>query len=352
MRLLKKIYRRASGSLVRLRYRGRTHREIDAPLVVEIDIRNFYYSRYFYSFVKFIEIEGGRTRMRFNAETWHDLKRAQYGNMVLSEGLLDIETHSAVTVSICDGGGEGVAIEAFDFIPASDPAVYDIPMAQHPLMYAKGLWDREIRRHQTNASILFVGNSDEGIYAKIEQDQVFDIVGRVRLQEIARRTGMVKDLVKSELLNPGDKPCILFVDSSRFPIAMEHFRETVARFGFFLCAPGVFMPLCHNLVEAMSVGTIPLIQRSYVDLMQPNLEHGKNAMIFESESDLLAILREAMGMSKDNIERMSLEVISYYQRNLTPRAIVENLQRPGLRKIRMLAGERSVALLRKGLSST
>jgi hypothetical protein len=50
------------------------------------------------------------------------------------------------------------------------------------------------------------------------------------------------------------------------------------------------MPLCHNVIEAMSVGTIPIIQKEYAALY-PNLTDNENAVIFNDLEHLDSILK-------------------------------------------------------------
>jgi hypothetical protein len=312
---------------------------------ITLDISRFIYSRYFYSFVKFLQMEGVAVDLRFRAESLHAISRAQYGQMVLSERLVSLGRTSGGKVL---GDQQGCTrIEPFDFTPSRSPGVYDIPMAQHPLMYSRGLWDQPFEASSPRAAILFVGNSEPGTYGKIDSDGVFDVIGRIRLREILVANGLVRDLAAGESVESGGDGVVTLVDSSVNSIPMESFRQTVACYSFFLCAPGVFMPLCHNLVEAMSVGSIPVIQRAYAEILEPVLEHGKNAILFEGENDLADEVKRVLGMGREEIAGMRAAVLEYYQRNLTPRAVVARVLSPETGKIRMLAGERSVDLLRQ-----
>jgi hypothetical protein len=347
MQLLSRTLKTARGSVIGLRYglaSGGSGASGDRR--VTLDIHRFQYSRYFYSFVKFLTMEGVAVDLRFRPETLHALSRAQYGNMVLSERLVRLGGGDPGDRVIGDRSGDA-SFGSFDFLPSRDPAVYDVPMAQHPLMYARGLWNQPVGSGEAQPAILFIGNSEPGTYSKIESDGVFEVIGRVRLWDILRRSGLSRELAAGADLSHVAPGTVTLVDSSAHPIPMDRFRQTVAGFGFFLCAPGVFMPLCHNLVEAMSVGTIPLIQRSYAELLEPVLEHGRNAIVFDGEADLVAKVGEALAMDPARIAGMKQAVLAYHEEHLSPRAVVSRVLHPEVRAIRMLAGERSVALLRE-----
>jgi hypothetical protein len=89
--------------------------------------------------------------------------------------------------------------------------------------------------------------------------------------------------------------------------------------------PGVAMPICHNLIEAMSVGTIPIIQASYAKLFQIPFTHLKNAIIFENETDLNIRLKEAFSLSSSDLDSIHREVYGYYNENFSPEAVTANI---------------------------
>jgi len=99
---------------------------------------------------------------------------------------------------------------------------------------------------------------------------------------------------------------------------------TLARADFFLCPPGIVMPMCHNVVEAMAVGTIPII--SYPEWLRPNLKHMTNCLVFGETDDLVEKMRLAFSMDQQQIEKMRANVINYYDSYLQPDAVVRELE--------------------------
>jgi hypothetical protein len=346
MHILARSYKKACGTLSGIRYqRGSTPVNSDVPVRVTLDISRYVYARYFFSFVKFLALEGMGVDLRLRPETIYDISRAQYGSRVLSERLVTLTNFSRRGRMIGDRRAE-VGFGPYDFEPSRDPAIYDVPMAQHPLMYAKGLWNQPVQAGMPCAAILFVGNYEPGIYTRIESEGLFDVIGRIRLREILCGSGLAREASPADFGKIAEG-FVTLVDSARCPVQIEDFRQLVSSFGFFLCAPGAFMPLCHNLIEAMSVGTIPLIQRSYAELLQPALEQGKNAIVFENEEDLTPCVKAALQMSPEEIGSMKRRVLHYYEQNLAPQAVVARVMAPEVRRIRMLAGEFSLAMLRE-----
>ena len=98
----------------------------------------------------------------------------------------------------------------------------------------------------------------------------------------------------------------------------------LARADFFLCPPGIVMPMCHNVVEAMAVGTIPII--NYPEWLQPSLKHMTNCLVFGEADDLVEKMRLALSIDQRHIETMRANVISYYDSYLRPDAVVHEME--------------------------
>jgi len=85
------------------------------------------------------------------------------------------------------------------------------------------------------------------------------------------------------------------------------------------------MPYAHNLVEAMSVGAIPLIQKEYAEIIHPPLRHLVNAIVFIDLPDLLEKIDFTYNISEDLLTNMKDNVVTYYQEYLTPKVVINQL---------------------------
>lgn len=116
----------------------------------------------------------------------------------------------------------------------------------------------------------------------------------------------------------------LIMDQNQPRIDETHWLQTLATSDFFLCPPGFVMPMCHNTVEAMAVGAIPII--NYGEWFDPHLEHGKTCIAFDDKPDLLAKLNQVLQMDENEIARMRREVIDYYDNRLTSESFVRRIE--------------------------
>ena len=103
---------------------------------------------------------------------------------------------------------------------------------------------------------------------------------------------------------------------------------------FFVCPPGYVMPMCHNSVEAMAVGAIPII--NYPEWFNPTLEHMNNCIAFGDETDLVDKIRLALAMDKNTIQKIRRNTIEYYEEVLKPARFVEEVEARREKKLRTL----------------
>jgi glycosyltransferase involved in cell wall biosynthesis len=129
---------------------------------------------------------------------------------------------------------------------------------------------------------------------------------------------------------------------------MEEVRETLSHFNFYFCCPGVVMPLCHNVIEAMSVGTIPIIQKEYAEVMYPNLTDNENAVIFNDLEHLDSILKDIFETPQSEVSRMRENALKYFQDYLSPESMIEHLNESIRNKelVYLQAEHRSVKFVR------
>jgi hypothetical protein len=261
--------------------------------------------------------------------------------LVLSERLVSLGRPSSGTRTI--GAGGDIAFEPADFIKRNDPSEYMVPITQHPMFYERGLWDQPLDDSDPICAVFFSGNIQEELYARTEIEEIFGVISRARLLTIIENARGVRHL-HADALQDAAAGDIVFSASRVKP---EVFRASMSRFAFFLCPPGVSMPFCHNIVEAMSAGAIPVVQQAYATLFEQPLLHGDTAIVFSGEHDLVDRIDEALVMSQGARRAMRARVLEYYDANLTPKAVVSRMLAPQIRTIRHIAEEDSVEIFRR-----
>ncbi|MEM6691262.1 MAG: hypothetical protein AAF664_17685 [Planctomycetota bacterium] len=100
------------------------------------------------------------------------------------------------------------------------------------------------------------------------------------------------------------------VNTDESPIPRDLWLARLAKTAFWLAAPGVAQPLCHNLSEAMSVGAIPVIE--FPNRLFPHLRDGFNAIEFSGADGLSQALERISSMPASDVAKMRHQVVEYF----------------------------------------
>lgn len=112
--------------------------------------------------------------------------------------------------------------------------------------------------------------------------------------------------------------------TSSFPIKPKNWLRIVGQSDFFMCFSGTDYPMCHNAIEAMAVGCIPIL--AYEDWFDPKLEHGKNAIVYKDKEDLINKIRMVMQMPSEEILKLRQEVLKYYDQHLAKGRLIQRYE--------------------------
>ena len=211
--------------------------------------------------------------------------------------------------------------------------VFHYPYVMHPWVYAKGRHRRVValRRTPRRFRLFFSGVVNEGYGDRFD----FPMMTRPEVVECVLETFrgdacVVASRSDLQALRRTDRPIVLIVFRGDVtPMASNHFlsRESYLRMlagsRFALCPPGVFMPHSHNLIEAMAVGTIPLI--NYPEFCRPELTDGETCLAFSTPEQLCDAVRRTLIAPEEKIQTMRAAVARYYDEELSPEGAARKL---------------------------
>lgn len=306
----------------------------EKTVVVHVQNPNIYH-RFFYLLLKFYELAGYTIYYPMDFARFRNLRNKDryLGLIVREKDFLSIQNK--------DFPSDAIVLEDTMFSPDyfnsyfnknnQEEDCFHVPMSFHPFMYHQGIWNNMIDLNKKRVNSIFCyGNFDSKAYLEIKRTG-FSVIPRTELLEFfSNQENFMALPGKKETLEKIKDHSLdqkyAFAIKENFALAMEDVRELLSYFNFYLCCPGVVMPLCHNVIEAMSVGTIPLIQKEYAEVMYPHLQHRQNAIVFEDLPHLEHILSEEIfHYSEPEISAMRNNVLDYYEQYLTPEGMVKNL---------------------------
>tara|TARA_R100000935_G_scaffold7556_5_gene15983 strand:- start:12367 stop:13434 length:1068 start_codon:yes stop_codon:yes gene_type:complete len=229
---------------------------------------------------------------------------------------------------------------------------YHIPMCCYPAFYKNYNLFKKINSFydKRKRCVFMAGNFDGEFYRRIDESSYFNQPSRKKVVDYIKEKEYYYPIKSIAHLNnyisgEKDNNVILINTKEEFRIPFTSLFEYLVNFDFFLALPGVTIPQSHNLIEAMACGCIPIIHQEYAALMQPPLEHNKNAFLFADLDDLHELLLGIFEISNEFIREISENVNLYYYSFLTPEAIVKEVIKPSLDCIYIQAEHKSLKLL-------
>lgn len=216
-------------------------------------------------------------------------------------------------------------------LPSSDEGHVHLPYQMSPSQLRAGAGDlplEDLRSARRPIRILFAGRTIRKLYDRVHYlGERFGKETRWRVLDHLRGAGRVIEVSSQadleRLIADGCSEGVVVIDSARVVVTPEKWLGLLASADFFLCPPGEIMPLCHNLIESMAVGTIPLT--NYPDWLSPPLVDGREALVFDTLSSLDTAIARALAMGGDEIRRIRMAVSDYYDQHLDCRRVAERL---------------------------
>lgn len=221
-----------------------------------------------------------------------------------------------------------VSFDIFSPYWFKNPIIMPFPI--HPSHAISGLKDHLtiLRSSEKNVGIFFSGDTKGYIRNRVRYPKAklprLEIVNSI-LDAMGKDVLHVEDLslLNNQKDNSYIQKCVI-VDTNKVWVDEKHWLGNLARANFFLSPPGIVMPMCHNIVEAMAVGAIPIT--NYPEWFDPPLTHMVDCIVFDEKDDLIEKLKVALSMAQPQVEMMRNNTIAYYQNHLDPDIFVHRIE--------------------------
>jgi glycosyltransferase involved in cell wall biosynthesis len=231
-----------------------------------------------------------------------------------------------------------IKFDIFSPYRITDPVFMPYPV--HPLLSGADLPARleKLRKNEKRLRIFFSGDIKGYTKNRISYPNTklprLEVIGTI-LEQLGEKTIHVQDETALKRLFGGDfiNSCVI-VDTSRLWVDPKDWLPDLSKTDFFICPPGYCMPMCHNVIEAMAVGAIPII--NYPEWFNPTLRHMENCIVFEDKKDLIKKIEDVLGMSQQKVSEMRGKVIDYYENHLSPRKFISDIESREENKITVL----------------
>lgn len=186
-----------------------------------------------------------------------------------------------------------------------------VPYIMHPRNYLipePSLLDKKV-------GIVMSGNFEAKIYDSDVITKNFQLLNRWQIyNEIIKHKAVVTITgteFKEQLASSICKNSFVVMKWQQGAIPSAEWRHYLSSAKFLFCAPGMTMPMCHNVIEAMSVGVVPII--NYQNWLNPSLVDEKNALLYQSEASISQVIDKALQMDDSEYFELQKNVIVYYE---------------------------------------
>lgn len=306
------------------------------------------YHRYFYNLCKYFLIEDYKVFIKRSLRNIYYLKSNTDASILFNEhGLIVGKPPKNIRFIIDD---KMISPHYFDFIinPKIKKNSYFVPIGFQPDIYFMDFWKGADFNGKRYKSLFIAGNFGRN-YSNDYNEKLFKALNRYEVKSFIESFDYYKNLeVKDEFEffeKVEDSSIYLIEKKNGYQIPPSKLFYFLRRFDFFFALPGMYMPISHNLIEAMSVGTIPFLQETYADIFQPPLENGVNCVTFKGTEDLFEKIQFLFSLESNDIIKLREGVIKFYVEKLSPKAIVTNIINQKYSKVYLMAEQYSVGQL-------
>ena len=199
------------------------------------------------------------------------------------------------------------------------------PYPMHPAQigyYSDLSVQAQLKTSRRTTRILFAGKAIKELYAGKRVKTFFDVISRLEVIQFIRHhfadrtrslsAGEDADMLR-QLLDSNDGKNEIII--SEVKTELKDWLKILSKSDFFIFPPGARMPWCHNSIEAMSVGTIPILE--YGNLFHPALENMKNCITYANYEELKSAINTALTLDPAQIEVLRKNVLDYYNKYLS-----------------------------------
>ena len=273
--------------------------------------------------------------LRFSGNLFHKLKRLLLDEPLSYAARLEEVTGSYLLVSdsppphLPDGCRKLVQVDYGHWSPDSDSI--PLPFAMHPWIYHHGLDEKlgDFREQPRKIRLFFMGDiadkysshEVEHVYGKLPRDKIIELLEQRMPAGTVRR---IRSLAEWHETMAAGFPGVVLASTRDFNIPANEWLKAVASAEAFMVCPGVHYPMCHNTVEALAVGTVPLIE--YPRYFHPPLEHGENCLEFDGEEGLLTSVEKLLRLDPSLLRSIGRKATQYYDEQLAPNALTKQIE--------------------------
>jgi glycosyltransferase involved in cell wall biosynthesis len=152
------------------------------------------------------------------------------------------------------------------------------------------------------------------------------ILGRVQIADFLKLSPLVTGVeyvtdyaISHAMLTDTIRHHVVIVEAQTAGFSGLEYRNILLRARFFLALPGIASIFTHSLVEALSCGLVPIMQKS--TRLPAVFVDGRNCLLFSDLNHLCEVIRKAHTIDNRLWNELSANALTVYRDVFSPEAI-------------------------------
>ena len=120
---------------------------------------------------------------------------------------------------------------------------------------------------------------------------------------------------------------VVIMDTQKAGIPQHQWLRLLSETDYFIYTPGILYPWCHNQIESMAAGAVPITQ--FPHIFHPELQDKENCFTWQTTQELVEILKEiASGKINTNYtSTLRMNINAYYESNYSFESFGKRIER-------------------------
>jgi len=249
-------------------------------------------------------------------DVYHYKKNMKNFSIVLSDNKEYLENQHKKALKIF------LSFRIFKYINTISKNDFFYPLVQHFNFNCHAIEANVLKKQATSKrkiGVFFAGNINSKRYTNILTKELFGVNTRYEIFD-----HLINNLSKDVLYLPKNlnsflrdielgilENKVVIIDTNNFELPPKYYFDILLQSNFFLHMPGILYPYCHNQIESMMSGCIPVTQFSR--FFVPSFQHELNSLLFDSMDDLIdTLLKINSGNYSDTVQIMCKNISEYY----------------------------------------
>ena len=189
--------------------------------------------------------------------------------------------------------------------------------------------------NERKIAAFFAGNILERKYTNKRTKEYFNINTRYEIvqsiQDTLSKEYLYFPVSYEDLLKKMEsgflKNKIVIMNTQKAGIPQHEWLRLLSETNYFIYTPGILYPWCHNQIESMAAGSIPITQ--FPHIFHPNLRNQENCFTWKTTDELVEILKEITNgtITVDQTTILRDNINAYYQSNFSFGSFIKRIDK-------------------------